>query len=136
MLNQRSSQQGITFLGLMFVLGFIAIVVLFTVRAFPLYNEKLQITAAMNSIVGKPDSASLSVEEIRKSFLLNLQATTNINRFNNQNIKEHLEVVKGETKSDPKQAHLYYEATNILFADLQLLMVFDQFWPLKEGKSD
>ena len=136
MLNKRSTQQGITFIGLVFVLGFIAILVVFAVRVFPLYNEKIQIVAAMNSLANRPDSGSLSVDDIRKSFLKNLNATTNINRFNSQNLKEHVEVVKGEAKGDPKQMRVHYEATNKLVADLQLLLVFDEYRPLNEGKSD
>ena len=41
MMKTFAKQQGMTMWGLVFLLGFIAIVVLFTLRAYPLYYEKM-----------------------------------------------------------------------------------------------
>lgn len=116
--------------GLLIVLGFIGILVLFAVRAFPLYNEKMQIVSAMNTVSSKPEAAGMSQKEIGMAFLKNLQATTNNNRFNERNIKEFLEVVKPEAKGDPKQLWVHYEASNALFQDLYLALKFDVKMPL------
>jgi len=53
-------QSGLTFIGLCIVLAIIVVFVLFGLRVFPLYNEKLQIESAINSVVNQPDSAWIS----------------------------------------------------------------------------
>lgn len=124
-----ANQQGITFLGLVFILGFIAIVVLFVLRAFPLYNEKFQVVAAMKSVVSRPDAPKLKTKEVHKYFMRNIQVT-NVNRFDDKNVKDYVKVIKPKKKSDPKIMHLKYEATNKLFGDLNLMLKFDEQMPL------
>ena len=130
------TQHGLTLGGLIIVLGFIAVLVTFAVRAFPLYNEKMQIVSALNSVANQPDAATLSENEVRQRFLRNLTATTNINRFHDRNIKDHLKVVRGKSASEPKKSiHFVYEARNKLVADLQLLLEFDQKFPLRGNEG-
>lgn len=131
MKSMRSRQRGMTLAGLMFVLGFIGVVVLFAVRAFPLYNEKMQVVSAMNSVAAKPEAASMSEKEVASAFLKNLQATTNIQRFTDKNVKEMVEVIKPEAKGEPKQLWVHYQASNVLFRDLFLMLNFDVKMPLR-----
>ena len=131
MRTTREKQLGMTMVGLMFILAFIGILVLFAVRAFPLYNEKMQIVAAMNSVVSRPEAAGMSDRELASAFLKNLQATSNISRFNDRSVKEHVEVVKPEVKGEAKQFRVHYQATNELYKDLKLMLEFDQQMPLQ-----
>lgn len=135
MKHASRTQQGMTLGGLIILLAFIAILVTFVVRAFPLYNEKMQIVAAINSIVSQPDSAKFTESEVRSRFLKNLTATTNIDRFNDRNIKEYLNVERPKKSSDPKVIHLAYESRNKLVADLNLVLVFDQTFPLRGNEG-
>ncbi|MCZ6525910.1 MAG: DUF4845 domain-containing protein, partial [Gammaproteobacteria bacterium] len=64
----RARQRGMTFWGVLFIFGFIAIVVLFSLRAFPLYNEKMSVISAMNSVSQRPDASKLTTKNIRKYF--------------------------------------------------------------------
>ena len=127
----RTYQRGMTLGGLIIVLGFIGILVTFTVRAFPLYNEKFQIVSAMNNVAADPESGGKSETEIQKTFLKNIEATTNIQRFNDHNLKEYVHVIKPAKKGDPKLLQVTYQSTNKLVADLELLMNFDQKIPLQ-----
>ncbi|MFQ5660571.1 MAG: DUF4845 domain-containing protein [Gammaproteobacteria bacterium] len=127
----QTNQRGITFIGLLFIFGFIAIVVLFALRAFPLYNEKMQVISAMNSITQRPDAAKMSVREVRKYFLRNIEATTNIQRFTDQSVKKLVMVEKPGKKGQPKLLHVHYQATNKLISDLQLLLEFDKKMELR-----
>lgn len=131
----RSRQTGMTLGGLILVLSFIAILVTFVVRAFPLYNEKMQVVSAMNSVVGRPEAAGMSEKELAAAFLKNIQATTNLRRFTTQNIKQYVEVVKPETRGDPKELRVHYQATNVLFRDLNLMLEFDTRMPLRGNAS-
>lgn len=127
-------QSGITFWGLCFVLFFIGVLVLFTLRAFPLYNEKFQVLSAIDSVVSRPDASKLSDADVRKYFMRNIQVT-NIDRFNDRNIRDHVTVIKPKNKREPRIMHVQYEARNDLFSDLDLILVFDVKKPLR-GPSE
>jgi len=129
MKHSIKQQTGLTFIGLCFVLSFIAIVVIFVLRLFPLYNEKFQIEAAMQTVVSQPDSAKRNITDTRGAFMRAL-AVTNINRFNNKNIKDHVNIIKPAKSGEPPVLHVQYQATNKLFADIQLLLSFDRKIPL------
>ena len=128
-------QRGMTLGGLIVVLGFIAILVTFAVRAFPLYNEKMQVVSALNSVAGNAENANLSERELQKAFLKNVQATTNNSRFNDRNVKDYVKVDKPVTKGDPRMLRVQYQQANKLVADLQLLLVVDHAVPLRGGGS-
>lgn len=126
-----AKQRGMTFLGVCFIFAFIAIVVLFTLRVFPLYNEKFQVTAAMNTVSQKAGAASLSTAKIRRLFQANITAQTNIKKFNNNKfLKETVSVIKPKKKSDPKLLNVKYSTTNPLVLDIQLLLEFNHSVPL------
>jgi Na+-transporting methylmalonyl-CoA/oxaloacetate decarboxylase gamma subunit len=134
MKNSMKQQTGLTFIGLCFVLSFIAIVVVFVLRLFPLYNEKFQIEAAMNTVVSQPDSSKRTIAETRSAFMRAL-AVTNINRFDNKNIKDHVNIIKPAKSGEPPMLHVQYQATNKLFADIQLLLSFDRKLPLTNSSG-
>jgi hypothetical protein len=123
-------QTGLTFWSMCFVLVFLGIVVLFVIRAFPLYNMKFQVTAAMNSVTSRPDATELSERDVRDYFLRNLQVT-NIQRFNNKNVHKFVEVIKPKDQRMPKLMHVHFETRNKLFGDLSLVMNFDEKKPLR-----
>ena len=128
------NQSGMTFIGLVFILGTIALVVIFVLRLFPLYNEKFQIEAAMQTVVSRPDAENRNIADTRKAFLTAL-AVTNISRFN-KNVKDHVNIIKPKTKGEPPMLHVQYQATNKLFADIQLLMSFDKQLPLDNSAGN
>ncbi len=136
MRTSREKQLGLTMAGLVFILAFIALVVLFGVRAFPLYNEKMQVMSALNSAVSNADITSMSEREIRTSFLKNINATTNINRFSERNLKEHLGIVKAEGGGKDKVLRLHYQATSELYKELKLMLDVDHQIPLQGNASE
>ncbi len=122
--------------GLVFILAFIALAVLFGVRAFPLYNEKMQVISALNSAVSNADITSISEREIRTSFLKNLNATTNVARFTERNLKEHLVIEKPEDGGKTKVLRLHYQASSELYKELKLLLDVDHKIPLQGNASE
>jgi hypothetical protein len=128
-------QNGLTGIGLMFILAMIAGVVLIALRLFPLYNEKFQIVSAMNSVVARPNATKFTTKKAGKAFLTAL-AVTNINRFDDNNVKESLVVLKPRKKGEPRMLHLHYESRNKFFADIQFLLVFDKKIPLTGPSID
>ena len=128
-------QTGLTMIGLIFILAFIAIVVLFVLRAFPLYNEKFQVISAMNSAATQATGGNTD-KEVAQLFLKSLQAATNIQRFNDRNLKEYVEVLKPESKGEPKQLRVHFQASNTLYQDLNLMLIFDQKVPIRAAAAD
>jgi len=129
MRRMMRKENGLTAIGLMFVLATIAGVVLIVLRIFPLYNEKLGIESALNSVVSQPDAANFTAKTAQKAFFKNI-AVTNVNRFNKKNIKEHLVILKAKKKGEPKHLHFKYESNNKFFADIYLTLIFDKKFPL------
>jgi hypothetical protein len=60
-------QHGITFLGLIFVLGFIVIVVLLVLRIAPIYLDHRKVASALTEIENTADIQQKSPAEIRES---------------------------------------------------------------------
>lgn len=125
-------QSGLTFLGLVFVLAILALLTVFVLRLFPLYNEKLQVESAMQTVASQPDAASMSPAEARSAFQRALMVT-NITRFTDQSVRELVNVVKPARAGEPPMLHVQYQATNKLFGDVQLLMAFDKQVPLEKS---
>jgi hypothetical protein len=125
MIQTLHKQSGVTFIGLVLILGTLALVVLFVLRLFPLYNEKLQIQAAMESVAAQPDSDKRNVTETRAAFLRAI-AVSNVRTMNSGNIKEYVDLVIPKKSGEPPMLRLHYQSTNTLFADIQLLLVFDE----------
>ena len=86
-------QNGMTALGIVFILALLGGVVLIVLRLFPLYNEKFQVDSALNATASRPNAVTFTNREAGKAFLKSL-AVTNISRFNNKNIKESLVIIK------------------------------------------
>ena len=134
MKQPSKNQSGVTFIGLVFILGMIALVVIFVLRLFPLYNEKFQIEAAMQTVVSQPDAENKSIADTRRAFMSAI-AVTNISRFDT-NIKDHVNIIKPKTKDEPPMLHVQYQSTNKLFADIQLLISFDKQLPLDNSAGN
>jgi hypothetical protein len=129
MIQILHKQSGITFIGLVFILGMFALVVLFVLRLFPLYNEKLQIQSAMENVATQPDSDKKNVAETRAAFLRAI-AVSNVRTINSANIKDYVDLIKPKKSGEAPMLRLHYQSTNKLFADVQLLLDFDEQIPL------
>ncbi|MFT5134558.1 MAG: hypothetical protein ACI9SC_003037 [Gammaproteobacteria bacterium] len=131
----RKTQDGMSGIGIMLVLAVLAGVVFITLRLFPLYNEKFQVVAALNSVAGRPEAAKMTTRDAGKSFMKSM-AITNINRFGDNTIKDQLVVIKPKKKGEPRILHMHYEARSTFFDDIYFLMVFDKKIPLSGPTSE
>ena len=122
-------QNGMTAVGILIVLVVLAGVVTIVLRLFPLYNEKFQVVSALNTVVSQPDAASFTTKTAGKSFMTSM-AITDVARFTDYNIKDHLAVIKPKKTGQPRILHLHYEARNKFFADIEFVLVFDKKIPL------
>lgn len=126
MKKQISKQRGLTIWGVIFIMAFIALITLLVVRAFPLYNTKMQVVSAMNSVASRPDATSLKESDVRKYFQRNIQSATNLDLFDDKYVRDRVHVEKASSKGGPRSLHVTFEMKNPLFQDIQLLMEFDE----------
>jgi len=129
MRRMMKKQSGMTAIGIVLMLVVLAGVVTIVLRLFPLYNEKFQVVTGLNSVVNQSNSAKFTTKQAGKSFM-KAMAITNIRRFQDRTIKEHLVVIKPKKKGQPRILHMQYEARNKFFADIYFVMVFDKKIPL------
>lgn len=127
-MNIKSKQRGITFLGFIILMAVLAFFVATALAIYPLYYEKYQVVASLETVVNRPDADKLSTSEVRKYFMRGI-ALTNIKRFNKGVVNEHLKVLKAK-KGQPKQVRLKYEARNNYFKDLYFVLDVEEYRPL------
>jgi lipopolysaccharide export LptBFGC system permease protein LptF len=124
-------QTGITFIGIVLMLGVLACFVIFGLRLFPIYNEYLGIKTSMASVVNQPPSSRQTLNDIRKLFLKNT-GINSVYYFNDSTIKDHLFIKK--TKDGKKYLHVQYENSNKLFQNVYLTVKTDEMMELTGGK--
>lgn len=124
MKQMKNKQQGISVIGIVFMILILAFFVLFGLRLFPLYNEKFTVISTMDNIATKPGAENFSGNEARKYFIKSMEIA-NITRFDGKVAKEYIQVKKDKKK---KKAflHVTYEASNVFFKDIKLLLAFDR----------
>lgn len=121
--NLSNKQRGIGFLGWTTILGVFACFVLLGLRIFPLYNEKFTVISSMNSVANQPNAAKMSIKDIRKYFLRNMEIA-NTTRFTDRSVKK-LAMVVTDKKTKKRYLHVVYEGRNVLVKDIKLLIEFD-----------
>ena len=122
----RNKQHGIGFVGWSCILGAFAFFVLVGLRIFPLYNEKLIVINAMESVVNRPDAAKLSKSDVRKYYRINFELSSNTGRFSKAKDLKKLVNVVTDKKTKKKYIHVAYEGKNVFIKDIHFLLVFDQ----------
>ena len=130
MKNLLKHQEGMSFLGIIIILGMLGCFFLFGLRAFPLYTEHFAIKQAMKGVAAQPYKSRNSISKVRKLLLKNLDINS-VYSFNQKNIKKVTTLKKKKGKRI-----LYFKNTKSehLFGDLYLSIVTDESIELPGGK--
>ena len=128
MKNLLKHQEGITFIGILVILGMLGCFFLFGLRAFPLYTEHFAIKQAMKGVVNQPYTSRNKISKVRRLLLKNLEINS-VYAFNQRNIKKFTTVKKKKGKQI-----LYFNHTKSehLFGDLYLTLKTDEFIELPD----
>ena len=125
MKNMKNKQYGIGAVGWITILGVLAFFVLIVLRLFPLYSEKITVLSAMDSVANRPDIKTMSSSQIRKAIRINIEVSSNSERFSNpKHLKNLVKVVK-DKKTKKKYIQITYEGRNKFVKDIVLVLVFD-----------
>lgn len=122
MLNE---QRGVTFLGWCIILAIIGYFVLFTLRLFPLYNEKMIVNAAMESVASRPGVEKMSDADVLKNFLRTVQVG-GAQRFDDRSIKELAKIEKPKQKGEARKLTVTFEIRNKFFQDIDLVLNYNK----------
>ena len=130
MKNLLKHQEGMSFLGIIIILGMLGCFFLFGLRAFPLYTEHFAIKQAMKGVAAQPYKSRSSARQVRVLLLKNLDIN-GVYSFNQKNIKKVTALKKKKGKRI-----LYFKNTKRepLFGDLYLTIITDESIELPGGK--
>ena len=122
-------QKGITFVGFVIVMAVIASFVLFILRLFPLYSEKMKIMTVMEYIATQPNAATMNQADVWKLFInnANIQAVSQFPK--DQDVRDHVKLEKSEDGSG-NVIRVYFDKRSPLFDDIELILDFDQSLPM------
>lgn len=115
-------QRGITFFGLIILLGLLAFFVLIGLRLFPLYNESFKVYSGMKAVAGMPDISKMNSREIQKYLERNYEVD-DLNRFTDNNLGKFLTVSRMKD-SNKRLMTMTYEDRRHLFGNLDVVLNF------------
>lgn len=118
----RKHQGGLTFIGLLFILGLIGFFTLVGLKLFPIYMESFKVDSVLTSLIEDPDVTNWSKPEIRKRFVSRVDVE-DLDRFNERNLAEYMTITK---LKDGVSIDLAYQAEAHLFANLTLVADFQK----------
>lgn len=135
MTKLMKKQKGIGFIALMICFAIFGLLVYLIMALWPLYYEKMTVVASMKYVSSQPNSAQMSVSEARKAFLRNINATSNVKKFGDKNIKNFLNIAKASKKNNtPRLLVMQYESSNNVFKDIYFTIKFDESMPMTNNK--
>jgi len=130
MKNLLKHQEGITFIGILIILGMLGCFFLFGLRAFPLYTEHFAIKQAMKGVAAQPYKSRNSLKRVRSLLLKNLNINA-VYSFNSRNIKK---VTALKKKKGKRILYFKHTKSERLFGDLYLTLKTDESIELPGGK--
>ena len=130
MKNLLKHQEGITFLGILVILGMLGCFFLFGLRAFPLYTEYFAIKQAMEGVATQPYKRRNTITRVRSLLLKNLDINS-VYSFNESNIKK---VATLKKKKGKRILYFKHTKSEPLFGDLYLTLKTDESIELPGGK--
>ena len=130
MKNLLKHQEGITFIGILIILGMLGCFFLFGLRAFPLYTEYFAIKQAMKGVATQPYKSRNSITRVRSLLLKNLDIN-HVYTFNSKNIKK---VTTLKKKKGKRILYFKYTKSERLFGELYLTLKTDESIELPGGK--
>ena len=127
-------QQGLTFSRLLLTCAAIGFIALIVMKLFPLYNESLKVSAALQAVANRADIGHKSPAEIKTLILKNFEVS-DVDRFNEQNIHEHLKV-NSDKGGKTRTLTMTYEGRTPLFGNLDVVMNYNESVTLQGSGID
>jgi hypothetical protein len=117
-MQSKSRQRGMTFWGLLFVLGVIAVVMFLIFKLFPVYMGDFKVKSALDSIAKNPDIATMGKADIVNS----LQRRFDVDDISDVDLKQNLTI---EPRGKGRAVRIRYDAVVPMVANISALIEFD-----------
>jgi hypothetical protein len=114
----RRHQRGMTFIGLLFVLGMAGLIVYAGIRITPLYLNYMKVARSMDATAGEFSGDSVDQGALRRT----LEKHWQIEDIDNVDPKD-VEITKDERGTS---MHIAYDDSSPYIANLSLMMHFDK----------
>jgi len=120
-----NKQQGLTLIGLAFVLGLIGMIVLSALKVFPVYMEYFSVQTSVEALASDPEIKSMSVRQIRTQLgkKLNMNAVNSVKASDAKIRKSGGEIV----------FNLDYEVRKEYLGNIDIVLSFSEEFKIDSG---
>jgi Tfp pilus assembly major pilin PilA len=118
----RKKQRGLSFLGLIALVGVLGFCAVIGLKLIPIYMESWKIDGIMEATISEPGINDQSRQEVIESMLKRLDIDA-VDAVNYSNWRDKLTVAK---RKNNVTINVRYEITTPLLGNLSLLAVFDK----------
>lgn len=118
----RKKQRGLSFLGLVVLVGVLGFCAVIGLKLIPIYMESWKINGIMEAVISEPGINDQSRQEVIESMLKRLDIDA-VDAVNYSNWRDKLTVAK---RKNNVTINVRYEITTPLLGNLSLLAVFDK----------
>ena len=121
-MRMTNRQRGMSFLGLIALVGFLGFAAVIGLKLIPIYMESWKIDSIMNAVISEPGINDQSRQEVIESMLKRLDIDA-VDSVNYTNWKDKLNVTK---RKNNVTINVNYEIVTPLIGNLSLLAIFDK----------
>jgi len=118
----RNRQRGLSFLGLITIVGILGFAVVIGLKLIPIYMDSWKIDKIMESVISDPSVNTQSRQETIESMLKRLDIDA-VDAVNYRNYKESLTITKRKNQTN---INIFYRVTTPLIGNLSLVAEFDK----------
>lgn len=118
----RKKQRGLSFLGLIVLVGVLGFAAVIGLKLIPIYLESWKIDGIMKAVIKEPGINDQSRQEVINAMLKRLDIDA-VDAVNYTNWKDKLTVAK---RKNNVSINVRYEITTPLIGNLSLLAIFDK----------
>ncbi|MFK8068999.1 MAG: DUF4845 domain-containing protein [Gammaproteobacteria bacterium] len=121
----KNKQKGVTFLGFLIVCGLLIFFAYLGMRLWPVYNEKLKVDGAMETVAARADISKLSKNKIG-SYILRTFSVEDVDQFATlKDMKDVFSVkrIKGKKK---RLLRMAYDIRRPVISNLDVVMKYDK----------
>ncbi len=121
-MSLRKRQRGMSFLGLIAIVGILGFSTVIGLKLIPIYMDSWKIDGIMDAVISEPGIKEQSPQEVVKSMLKRLDIDA-VDAVNYRNYKESMTVTK---RKNNMTINIFYRVETPLIGNLTLVAEFDK----------
>lgn len=130
----RSTQQGLTLTGLIFMAVLVGGAAMLAMRLFPLYNEKMKVDLALDRVASDPAAGDQTKADLVDAVMKQFEVS-DVDRWSTVEFGRLLQVGKSK-ESAGRVMSLDYEIRNALCCDLDIVLNYHWARELRPGAAE